>query len=40
VASQRFQSSAEAGVTRIAVDRAHAEKAKATADKLAGKKED
>jgi len=33
VASQRFQSSMEAGVTRIAVDRAHAEKAKASAEK-------
>ena len=40
VASQRFHSSMEAGVTRIAADRAHAEKAKAPPEKPAGKKED
>jgi hypothetical protein len=40
VASQRFQSSMEAGVTRIAVDRAHAEKAKAGFEKPAVKKEE
>jgi len=33
VASQRFHSSMEAGVTRIAADRAHAEKAKVSAEK-------
>src|SRR5271169_1238007 len=33
VASQRFQSSAEAGVTRVNVDREHAEKLKASAAK-------
>src|SRR6202140_309130 len=40
VATQRFHSSMEAGVTRIAADRAHAEKLKASAEKPAGKKED
>jgi hydrogenase small subunit len=40
VASQRFHSSMEAGVTRIAADRAHAEKTKTSAEKPAGKKED
>lgn len=40
VASQRFQSSMEAGVTRIAADRAHAEKTKATPEKPAPKKEE
>ena len=40
VASQRFHSSMEAGVERIAVDRAHAEKAKAAAEKPAVKKEE
>jgi hydrogenase small subunit len=40
VASQRFQSSMEAGVTRIAADREHAEKAKAPVEKPAGKKEE
>jgi len=40
VASQRFHSSMEAGVTRIAADRAHAEKAKASTEKPASKKED
>lgn len=40
VASQRFHSSMEAGVTRIAADRAHAEKTKTAAEKPAGKKED
>ncbi len=40
VASQRFQSSMEAGVTRIATDREHAEKAKAPVEKPAGKKEE
>jgi hydrogenase small subunit len=40
VASQRFHSSMEAGVTRIAADRAHAEKLKASTEKPAGKKED
>jgi hypothetical protein len=33
VASRRFQSSNEAGADRIAVDRAHAEKIQAAADK-------
>jgi hypothetical protein len=33
VASQRFQSSNEAGVARVNVDRAHAEKLKTSADK-------
>ena len=40
VASQRFQSSMEAGVSRIAADRAHAEKLKVTVEKPAGRKED
>ena len=44
VASQRFPSSAEAGVARVAVDRAHAEKLKASSgkqtDKPTDKKED
>ena len=40
VASQRFQSSMEAGVTRIAADRAFAEKAKALAEKPPVKKEE
>jgi hypothetical protein len=40
VASQRFQSSMEAGVTRIAADRAHAEKAKSPTETPAGQKED
>ena len=40
VASQRFHSSMEAGVTGIAADRAHAEKLKASTEKPAGKKED
>jgi hypothetical protein len=40
VASQRFHSSMEAGVTRIAADRAHAEKAKVPTAKPAGQKED
>jgi len=40
VASQRFQSSMEAGVTRIATDRAYAEKLKTPAEKAAEKKED
>ena len=40
VASQRFHSSMEAGVTRIAADRAHAEKLKTSPEKPAGKKED
>jgi len=40
VASQRFHSSMEAGVTRIAADRAHAEKVKAPAEKAAEKKEE
>ena len=39
VASQRFRSSTEAGVERIATDRAHAEKAKASAEKSDDKKE-
>jgi hypothetical protein len=37
VASQRFQSSTEAGVTRVSADIAHAEKLKSKSD---GKKED
>lgn len=40
VASQRFQSSAEAGIARVAVDRAHAEKLKETTEKQIPKKED
>jgi len=40
VASQRFHSSMEAGVARIAADRAHAEKAKAPAEKTVAKKEE
>jgi hypothetical protein len=40
VASQRFQSSLEAGVERVSADRAHAEKLKASAPKPAEKKED
>jgi hypothetical protein len=40
VASQRFHSSMEAGVARIAADCAHAEKTKTIAEKPAGKKED
>jgi hydrogenase small subunit len=40
VASQRFQSSMEAGVTRIAADRSHAELLKATPEKPAPKKEE
>ena len=40
VASQRFQSSMEAGVTRIAADRAHAEMLKTSPEKPAPKKED
>jgi len=40
VASQRFQSSMEAGVTRIATDRTYAEKLKTPAEKAAEKKED
>ena len=39
VASQRFHSSMEAGVERIATDRAHAEKLKAPAEKSVEKKE-
>jgi len=39
VASQRFHSSMEAGVTRIAADRAHAEKLKPSPEKPAEKKE-
>jgi hypothetical protein len=40
VASQRFQSSTEAGVARVAADIAHAEKAKAKpAEKPAEKRE-
>ena len=38
VASQRFQSSMEAGVERISTDRAHAEKLKASSEKPADKK--
>lgn len=43
VASQRFQSSAEAGVARVSVDRAHAEKLKAASEeklKSTDRKED
>lgn len=40
VASQKFQSSHEAGIARVAVDRAHAEKLKASPEKLLDKKED
>ena len=40
VASQRFQSSMEAGVTRIAADRAHAERTKSVPEKPAPKKEE
>ena len=40
VASQRFQSSNEAGVARVNVDRAHAEKLKTPVDKPIDKKED
>jgi hypothetical protein len=40
VASQRFQSSMEAGVTRIAADRAHAERTKSVPEKPAVKKEE
>src|SRR5579862_4987963 len=40
VASQRFHSSMEAGVARIAADRVHAEKAKAPAEKTVAKKEE
>jgi len=40
VASQRFQSSQEAGVERVATDRAHAEKLKASSGKPIEKKED
>ena len=40
VASQRFQSSQEAGIERIQVDRAHAEKLKGTQGKQSDKKED
>jgi len=40
VASQRFHSSMEAGVERIATDRAHAEKLKAPAEKPVEKRED
>jgi hydrogenase small subunit len=39
VASQKFESSMEAGVTRIAADRAHSEKLKSASDKSAEKKE-
>jgi len=39
VASQRFHSSMEAGVTRIAADRAHAEKLRPSPEKPAEKKE-
>ncbi len=39
VASQRFHSSLEAGVERIATDRAHAEKLKATTEKPVDQKE-
>lgn len=39
VASQRFQSSAEAGVARVSVDRAHAEKLKASSTQQNDKKE-
>jgi len=37
VASQRFHSSLEAGVTRIATDRAHFERLKATPEKPGNK---
>jgi hydrogenase small subunit len=40
VASQRFHSSMEAGVTRIATDRAHFETLKATPEKTANKKDE
>jgi hydrogenase small subunit len=40
VASQRFHSSMEAGVARIATDRAHFEKLKAAPEQPADKKED
>ena len=40
VASQRFQSSAEAGIERVIVDRKHAEELKETAEKQIPKKED
>ena len=40
VASQRFQSSAEAGIARVTVDRAHAEKLKESTEKQIPKKED
>jgi len=40
VASQRFQSSNEAGVARVINDRAYAEKLKASAEKPSDKKED
>jgi hydrogenase small subunit len=40
VASQRFQSSSEAGVARVAVDRAYAEKLKGPAGKQPDKKEE
>jgi hypothetical protein len=40
VASQRFQSSQEAGIERIQVDRTYAEKLKGTPGKQLDKKED
>jgi hypothetical protein len=40
VATQRFQSSQEAGAERVEVDRAHAEKLKASDGKQFDKKED
>jgi len=40
VASQRFQSSQEAGIARVAIDRAHAEKLKGSAGKQPDKKEE
>jgi hypothetical protein len=40
VASQRFHSSMEAGVTRIAADRAHAERLKPAVPKPVERKEE
>jgi len=40
VASQRFQSSQQAGIERVQVDRAYAEKLKAAPGKQSDKKED
>jgi hypothetical protein len=40
VASQRFQSSQEAGVARVIADRTHAEKLKLSSENQTPKKED